>query len=82
MKTVGTSLWFIRWRHSTRPLMCVASGTVESVLDLAQILEDAKTEFKVYELDQCYTQEALGMGGFKYWLAPNEAINASRKSRG
>jgi hypothetical protein len=50
------------------------SGSLQDILELAHILEEAKQPFRVYPYinHQAATQEQLGLSGFEYWRGPTE----------
>lgn len=69
----------VRWLDSRRVNCTVCDSG--AVLDLAGIFEAAKTEFKVYDLDQPRTQEDFGCAGFVYWLKPEESFSGKKGAR-
>lgn len=69
----------VRWLDSEHTNCAVCD--IKTALDLASVLEAAKTEFKVYDLDQPRMQEDFGCAGFLYWLKPEESFSGKKGAR-
>lgn len=50
-------------------------GNIESIIQLAHLLESNKTQFKVSNCSCYLSQKQFNFSGYKYWLYPSDKFN-------
>jgi len=73
----GVNLCSIRWFDDGHGRAAAVVGDLESIMALAHTLENAKVGFKIAVCGfEASTQKMFGVGGFSYWLKPDDPLQA------